>query len=180
MNKFDTAIKWSRASIEKEDLNVLLPLIDKIDPKHILEIGAWRGLSANMWLLAFKPERFITIEKESSDKVEAIRIPDHLGWQMWYESDSHDQRVLDTVKIYMPVVDFLFIDGDHSYEGVKKDWEMYGPLVRKGGIVAFHDIAIHVDPTEQVDLLWKEVKDGYNSVEIKESPNSTGIGVLFI
>jgi predicted O-methyltransferase YrrM len=37
-------------------------------------------------------------------------------------------------------VDFLFIDADHSYEGVKKDFEMYSPLVRKGGIIAFHDI----------------------------------------
>jgi len=32
-------------------------------------------------------------------------------------------------------VDFLFIDGDHSYEGVKKDFEMYSSLVRKGGVV---------------------------------------------
>jgi hypothetical protein len=31
------------------------------------------------------------------------------------------------------MVDFLFIDGDHTYEGVKKDFEMYSPLVRREG-----------------------------------------------
>lgn len=38
-------------------------------------------------------------------------------------------------------IDILFIDGDHSYEGVKKDWENYYPLMNKNGIVIFHDFA---------------------------------------
>ena len=38
-------------------------------------------------------------------------------------------------------IDFLFIDADHSYKGVKKDFKMYSPLVRLGGIIAFRDIA---------------------------------------
>ena len=33
----------------------------------------------------------------------------------------------------------LFIDGDHSYEGVKRDWERYSPLVEPGGYVIFDD-----------------------------------------
>ena len=36
-------------------------------------------------------------------------------------------------------VDFLFIDGDHSYEGLRGDWEAWRPLVTMGGIVGFHD-----------------------------------------
>lgn len=36
-------------------------------------------------------------------------------------------------------VDFLFIDGDHSIEGVTSDWESFSPFVHSGGIVAFHD-----------------------------------------
>ena len=53
-------------------------------------------------------------------------------------------------------VDFLFIDGDHSHEGVKKDFEMYSPLVRKGGIIAFHDIVPFGYPT--LHKFWNEVK----------------------
>lgn len=36
-------------------------------------------------------------------------------------------------------LDLVFIDGDHSYEGVKSDWLLYEPLVRAGGLVLFHD-----------------------------------------
>ena len=35
--------------------------------------------------------------------------------------------------------DFVFIDGDHSYEGLKGDWEGWAPLVKSGGIIALHD-----------------------------------------
>ncbi|MBS6829563.1 MAG: class I SAM-dependent methyltransferase [Desulfovibrio sp.] len=37
-------------------------------------------------------------------------------------------------------VDFLFLDGDHSYEGVKTDIEAWFPKLRSGGVIAMHDI----------------------------------------
>jgi len=40
-------------------------------------------------------------------------------------------------------VDVLFIDGDHSYAGIIADWLLYAPLVRPGGIVAFHDMELY-------------------------------------
>lgn len=57
-------------------------------------------------------------------------------------------------------VDFLFIDGDHSYEGVKQDFEMYSPFVKKGGIIAFHDIVIsdrHHDRNVYVGEFWRDL-----------------------
>jgi len=36
-------------------------------------------------------------------------------------------------------VDFLFIDGNHSYEGLRADWESWAPLIASGGLVALHD-----------------------------------------
>jgi len=56
--------------------------------------------------------------------------------------NSHNQIIYNKVK---GIYDLLFIDGDHSYEGVKQDWVMYSPLVRKGGIVAFHDSACSIN-----------------------------------
>jgi predicted O-methyltransferase YrrM len=38
-----------------------------------------------------------------------------------------------------PMVDFIFIDGDHSYEGLEGDWYGWAPLVKNGGIIALHD-----------------------------------------
>jgi predicted O-methyltransferase YrrM len=39
-------------------------------------------------------------------------------------------------------IDFIFIDADHSYEAIKKDWHDWFPKVRPGGIIALHDCRI--------------------------------------
>ena len=77
-------------------------------------------------------------------------------------------------------LDFLFIDGDHSYEGVKQDYELYSPLVKKGGIIAFHDICEHPIRCD-VDKYWNEIKVGKNYKELVENYNQGwgGIGVIF-
>ena len=38
-----------------------------------------------------------------------------------------------------PPIDFIFIDGDHSYEGLRRDWESWRDMVAPGGVVALHD-----------------------------------------
>lgn len=62
--------------------------------------------------------------------------------------DSHDLETLIEVKSALDgrEVDLLFIDGDHSMTGVASDAALYGPLVRGGGVVAFHDIVASEDP----------------------------------
>jgi hypothetical protein len=39
-------------------------------------------------------------------------------------------------------IDFIFIDGDHSFDGFKKDWIDWSRKVKIGGIVALHDTEI--------------------------------------
>jgi predicted O-methyltransferase YrrM len=76
----------------------------------------------------------------------------------------------------------LFIDGDHSYEGVKKDFEMYSPLVAEGGLIAFHDIAVHTKFTGcEVDRLWNEIKPAFRHREIIADLKQgwAGIGVVW-
>jgi predicted O-methyltransferase YrrM len=36
-------------------------------------------------------------------------------------------------------LDLIFIDGDHSYEGIKKDFELYSNLLTDNGIIIIHD-----------------------------------------
>lgn len=74
--------------------------------------------------------------------------------------------------------DFLFIDGDHSYEGVKRDYEMYSRLVRKGGLIAFHDICEHpVESGCEVKKFWDELV-GEKEEFISEPKTWGGIGVI--
>ena len=72
----------------------------------------------------------------------------------------------------------MFIDGDHTYEGVKKDFEMYGPLVRESGIIAFHDIAVIEKPCE-VRKFWKELNSDYKKEIIEDEKQGwNGIGII--
>jgi predicted O-methyltransferase YrrM len=48
----------------------------------------------------------------------------------------------DAVNDVPKAIDFIFIDGDHSYEGLKKDWELYSPRVVLNGIIALHDTTV--------------------------------------
>jgi predicted O-methyltransferase YrrM len=80
-------------------------------------------------------------------------------------------------------VDFLMIDGDHSRTGVGTDFELYSPLVKSGGLIAFHDILPHPKETGcEVDQFWTALK-GTLPVEkyaefCAEPLNWGGIGVI--
>jgi predicted O-methyltransferase YrrM len=39
-------------------------------------------------------------------------------------------------------IDFMFVDGDHSIEGIKKDWELYAIKIKPDGFIALHDTSI--------------------------------------
>ena len=47
--------------------------------------------------------------------------------------------VVEDVASHTGSLDLLFIDGDHSYEGVKADWDAYNRFLKPGAIVVFHD-----------------------------------------
>ena len=174
-------IQTSRASIDKNDLELLFNLLGDFHPKNILEIGTWKGFSAEVWIRGFAPENFITIEIEK-EKIKEYDVNSRPGYQSWYDCDSHDTDTYDIVKIYLPEIDFLFIDGDHSYDGVVTDWKLYSPLVKKGGVVVFHDVVYtSPDPLAPVEVrqFWQEIRGKYTWVEI-HSTNSTGMGVLWV
>jgi len=97
--------------------------------------------------------------------------------------DSHANEILTRVKSIIQSLDILFIDGDHTYEGVKRDFFAYSPLVRTGGVVAFHDIVEHPkDSGCEVSRFWKEIKQQYRHEEIIENPQQgwAGIGILYM
>jgi Methyltransferase domain len=83
-------------------------------------------------------------------------------------------------------VDFLMIDGDHTYDGVRRDFEMYAPLVGQGNPIAFHDTLPHPEGSScEVERFWNEIRSEYRHTEFVDlgsdplAPQYGGIGVLY-
>lgn len=145
-----------------------------IKPKVIVEIGTDRGGSMAVWRQAFNPAVLIGIEIDEGKKVTATEV--------MIFGDSHDEKTLERLKDQLTgnAIDFLFIDGDHTAEGVKKDYEMYSPLVKKGtGIIGLHDVFIEDNDTVGVYKFWNKLKKTSNYCEIHFN-GGTGTGVLFL
>lgn len=177
------------------EISQLLKLVDRIKPGAILEIGTANGGTL-----------FLFSHVASEDAVIiSIDLPGGEfggGYRKWREflyksfippgkkihllrADAHKTETLEQVEavLHGRKVDFLFIDGDHTYEGVKKDFEMYSSLVRQGGIIAFHDIVVHPPETGcEVSKFWTEIRDSHKSEEIVKdwSQNWGGIGVVYL
>lgn len=93
--------------------------------------------------------------------------------------NSQEQNIINKVKILLNnrKVDILFIDGDHSYNGCMSDFKNYSPMVRKNGIIGFHDLG-----ENRFDIktkVWPEIKSKYNRHwELVKQPGHYGIGLI--
>ena len=87
-------------------------------------------------------------------------------------------------------LDVLFIDGDHSYSGVRTDFELYAPLVRPGGVIGLHDINEDYATRKgistpaisgEVPRFWRELREQHVTEELIADPEQDGygIGVVF-
>lgn len=177
-----------------DELLNLAKITYKLRPKNILEIGTAKGGTLFVFCRISLPNAtIISIDLPGGPFGGGYPIYRTLLYRAFVKpgqrihlirADSHDPRTLEKVKEVLKgeLLDVLFIDGDHTYEGVKRDFEMYSPLVKRGGIIAFHDIVS--GPPENVGgvpKFWNEIKHGYDYLEIVKdwTQNGYGIGVVY-
>jgi cephalosporin hydroxylase len=162
-------------------------------PSVALEIGTFRGGTLFVLTRLATPHATVISLDLPESKLGKIcrwaqtpifnRFTQHSQTLHLLRADSHRKETLSTVSKLLKGrrLELLFIDGDHTYAGVRADFEMYSPLVRSGGVVAFHDIAVQPMPNE-VARLWNEIKSRYRHKEILHSTakDAMGIGVLWL
>jgi predicted O-methyltransferase YrrM len=159
-------------------------------PQNIIELGTARGGTLFLLTRAARPDaRLATVdlpdgefgsgyERARSPLLKSLPLPDQklklvLG-------DSHLSTTRDLLAEWFAPepVDLLFIDGDHLLEGVRSDFEMYGPLVRAGGFIAFHDIVPgSPDRVGGVPEFWAAIKNLYEHREFVEDWDQGGFGI---
>jgi len=178
----------------KSEIFELLKILSKKKIKHILEIGTANGGTLFLFSrIAQQDATIISIDLPggkygggySEWKIPLIKrfiLPNQKLFLI--KGNSHNNKTMEETKKILRnnTLDFLFIDGDHLYDGVKKDFEMYVPLVKDGGIISLHDIAEHPPKIRvEVKKLWDEIKINYNYKEIIENKNQkwAGIGIIY-
>jgi len=175
---------------KKYELLMVQELLRHERIEKILEIGTAHGGSTLLWakMAEYSGGHVYTVDQpsETGTMIDETHYRDMVTQ---YRGDSHDQELVKRIKAEAGSVDLLFIDGDHSYEGVKQDFENFSGLVREGGFIIFHDILdseVHRKVGCYVNRFWNEIKDKYESYEFID-PNkyghnvpakSMGIGVI--
>jgi predicted O-methyltransferase YrrM len=176
----------------RSEITAFIERVAQRQPQTVLEIGTEGGGTLLLLTLAAAPGATVI----------SVDLPTFagFGYPRWKEAyfqkftlapqqlhlvraNSHLLRTVQSVRSILGQrpVDVLFIDGDHSYGGVKADWEMYGPLVAPGGLAAFHDIVRHAPQTGcEVYDFWQEQKGMFTHQEIVADSAQTwgGIGVI--
>ena len=171
----------------------LAGMLRDLKPRYILEIGTARGGTLFIWTrVANEDALIISIDLPGGPFGGGYPLLKGFTYRLFargrqrivlVRGDSHSVETLRKVKRLLGErkLDFLFIDGDHSYEGVKKDFEMYTPLVRESGIIALHDIVPHPPETRcEVNRFWTEIKGLHKTIEIVRNREQrwAGIGVV--
>lgn len=184
--------KWARFFWIKQEYSEILSLCKKVQelkPKVILEIGTAQGGSLFLFTkLADSNAKIISIDLPKGDfggGYEEYKIDFYKSFVSGNQTmhllreDSHSTETRKKVEAILEgqKIDFLFIDGDHTYNGVKSDFDLYSPLVSSNGLIGFHDIVASTEGCE-VRRFWNETKIRYSSFnEFVENPKQPFCGI---
>ena len=127
-------------------------LLERLAPgrRTVVEIGTYEGSSAVVFARAM--DRDATLHLIDSYEGNALLF----GWQGTERAtrrvmeratrerggpriEWHVARSTEVAEGWSAAIDLLFIDGDHSEEGTRRDWDGFSPHVAVGGVVIFHD-----------------------------------------
>lgn len=146
LNKLNDIITKMEHKTFHNHYHIIHDIIESYDEKNIiyLEIGAFAGGSASLVSSNQKVSKVISIDigypVNKEVPIRNVNTFKHNECDYHYiEGDSTLQTTIDELKSLTDNVDILFIDGDHSYNGVMNDFFNYKDFVKKGGYIIFDD-----------------------------------------
>lgn len=174
------------------EIELACELVSIKKPKVIVEIGSCAGGSAMLWNHFAQPEVLISIDDRSpnfnasginyekrTELFKKLKIIEIFG-------NSHNPDTFNDLikKLDGKEIDMLFIDGDHTFDGVIRDYVMYSQLVeKKNGFIMFHDIKkslFHEKAQCHVPWFWERLRGKLKVEIIDNNTESGGIGILFL
>ena len=112
--------------------------------RAIVELGVYHGVSTRVMRSVMAPDGVLTAVDPypvgrlgvSFERMVATREAgrERRGTVRWVRQMSFEAAVG-----WREPIDFLFVDGDHSWAGIERDWRDWSPHMVAGGVVALHD-----------------------------------------
>ena len=180
------AVSGARIKQVKAESRILYALLSSTRPASVLEIGSAWGGTLHLYSGACSATASVTSVDTGKHPGAMQRVIAALTAEgrdaVWYHGGSHDASVIAKVAKRGPF-EFIHVDGDHSKEGVLEDWKRYGPMVKPGGLIAFHDILFDHGSTK-VCQAWPEIREGQDWAEIigpfwNKTRHRVGIGLIW-
>lgn len=189
---FSSENKMDRAEVSFHDYVHILHVLRYYITKNVatyVEIGAWKGGTSIFMSRHPLETNVVGIDGFFFDRQreEAEQYRQHLqgnGTIHWIKSDSKLAIPELEKQLNGKEIDILFIDGDHSLKGAKKDYELYEPLVADGGFIVFDDF-LDTKASGGVRVAVMElIRDGVINLEkfdvMGSVANIMGAGPVFV
>lgn len=169
-------------------------LIRNLRPERVLVVGSQKGYIPAICALACKHEKKGVVHFVDA----GYELEDEDSWGgigIWKKVDSSYWEPLGVEEFItlhnMPTEEFerkmgdhkfgyIYIDGDHSYEGVKRDFELFWEHLEVGGFMSFHDVLVDKETKYGkcgVKKFWEELIGGQKK-NIITLPFSAGLGII--
>lgn len=161
-------------------------IVSKAEPKLLVELGTHAGVSystfCNAVLHSGLSTRCFAVDTWHGDHM-AGYYGDEVYWNLSHFNETQFAAFSVLVRSKFDdalsrfedgSIDLLHIDGLHTYEAVRHDFETWQPKLSDRAVVLFHDTNEY-SPGFGVWSLWKELVGKYPSFEFR---HSHGLGVL--
>jgi hypothetical protein len=169
-------------------------LISNLKPEKVLCVGSQKGYIPVICALACKDNKkgFVDFVDAGYDKGhpkawsgigfwKKINSKKHFSYMgVGNRINTYVMTTKDFIKKYpKQKYGYIYIDGDHSYKGVKNDFELFWPKLRKGGLICFHDIIAKGKFNNRYGFgvwkLWQRLVNKYPNIQFNSHP---GLGIL--
>ena len=153
--------EWDPKDVLQADFLYERAMVAPIDSKFLVEIGTHKGGSALILAAAAEEKGQILCCVDPFD----LYFPDYSRIELIFRKNMKEAELTnwklikafseDAAPAFQDSIALLYIDGNHEYEYVLKDWKLWAPKLIPGGILMFHDRG-HDGVSKVVDLVGQD------------------------